>query len=687
MAINDLLGDDSAQGTTGGPMDALNAGMVNIPGREEDSEAKETERKLVQELNAEYQAARDFDKEMRKQYMLDRKYAAGKADPAWVSDANLIGSFIDILVSFLYAKNPDVGVRPAARVGNQPDPDSSNFAQTLQLVISKLWRDAKLKRTAKKTVRSVLTVGVGWMKSLMWSETKPNPQVERSMRTAQDELKRLQAQQSELETGYSNEDLDVQVAKIQETIAGLQSKMQPVSRAGMTIDFVRAEDMQVSLDVADIADYKDADWNANRLYVPKKALKSRFERLTDDDCKEAATYYQRQTAGPPDQSTPAGADASADGAFSKSPTGVVVGGQKPVEFVCIIELWDKRDGLVKTFVDGMKRWAVEPYPPPQATSDFYPYQQVILFPVDGERAPQSLPQRLRKLQDEYSQTRSGQRTTRERSVPGVLFNKQKVTPDGAKALATSVNMEYVGIDIEGDEPLQNIIGAKPSANIDARMWDTSAVVSDMERLSGVQEALSQSVQTAKTATEAGIEQSGFASRTGADRDSLEDTFRDLAHYTAETAIQEIKPDVAERIAGMAAFWPYGMDVQDVLTMCEVDIDAGSTGKPNQAADRQSWSIILPQVQQTMMTYRQLQLSDPQMAECVRNLLKETLRRLDDRLDIDQILPPMPPGLPGVPGAPVPGAPVPGAGPALPGAEPGATLPTDLPNPPAETATV
>lgn len=58
-----------------------------------------------------YNEARKFDEDARKQYAKDRRYARG--DSGFEVDANIIGTFVDVSESFLYAKQPDVDVLPA----------------------------------------------------------------------------------------------------------------------------------------------------------------------------------------------------------------------------------------------------------------------------------------------------------------------------------------------------------------------------------------------------------------------------------------------------------------------------------------------------------------------------------------------------------------------------------------------
>ena len=73
--------------------------------------AKARERADVERWAKRIEEARKFDEEARKQYARDRRYARG--DTASEVGANLAGTYIDILESFLYARDPDVDALPA----------------------------------------------------------------------------------------------------------------------------------------------------------------------------------------------------------------------------------------------------------------------------------------------------------------------------------------------------------------------------------------------------------------------------------------------------------------------------------------------------------------------------------------------------------------------------------------------
>lgn len=662
---DDLLGDvgtsDSARGTgvNGGALNAMSKGVT------EASEDDQAELDDVKRWTDDYKTARAFDKAARIQYVKDRKYASGLADPNWASDANLIGAFIDILVSFLFAQNPDVGVRPAEHVDEQPDDSMTKFAKTLELVTSALWKKGKLKRTGKKWVRASLSVGMGWFKGTFLTDKRPAPQLEQELSTQQDQLDRITAAKKCLTEDDNAADLEAEELAIQESMTGLNARLQKQKRYGLMCDSVRSEDIQVSLDVSDITEYLEAEWMSVDIYAKHDSLRSRFSRLTADDCTKAAKYYQRNVNLKGDGEEQVLGDNAQDiGQYSKDiPNGNADSG-KAVAFCKIIEFWDRKNQLVRTVVDGITKWAVEPYPPPQATERFYPFFGLWFYPVDGNRHPQSLAWRLRKLQDEYSATRSSQTLTRQRSVPGVLFNAGGLDTDEAKKLSDGVHGEFIPLQGTAGTPIQNLFAAKPLPTYNPALYDTSPTVSDMERISGVQEALSQGTKAAnepKTATEAQIEQQGFQSRTGNDRDQLEMGLDELAEYTAECAIQECPLSWVQRVAGQSAFWlgpddtngKPGMDIEDLLDMVEVNIDAGTTGKPNSAADKANWATILPLLEKSLLQIRQFQLADPGLAQSLVQVLRETLRRMDDRLDLDDFIPKGQPTPPPAPPPPVP----------------------------------
>ena len=197
MAAGGTIGTSGMMaGVQTDPSQASGMQDANSPLRETSSETEEQERAIVEKRLKKYHQAREFDANFRKQVAIDRRYSAGTSDLSWAVTTNLIGTIIEVLVALVYARNPDVSVRKSAQVDNSNTRIPMEiFAKTSEIVISKLWLKAALKKAAKKVVRSALSNGEGWIKATMRSDKKPQPQIERAINDAQETMERLQAQQ------------------------------------------------------------------------------------------------------------------------------------------------------------------------------------------------------------------------------------------------------------------------------------------------------------------------------------------------------------------------------------------------------------------------------------------------------------------------------------------------------------
>jgi hypothetical protein len=649
--------DDPQQAASSG-FDAVDTPTQPIPG----DITPEQEEALVKKYWKEYDNARKFDENFRKQVAIDRKYAAGTSDLSWAVTTNLIGAFIDVLVALLYARDPDVSVKKAPQVDNTNTVPLDTFAKTLEIVISVLWRRGKLRKAARKGVRSVLSNGEGWLKCTMVAEKVPKPEMETALNDARETLGYLQAQMKLLEDPEQGdpESTEAEIIEKQTLIADLEAKLELAINKMFVIEYVPTENMQVSTDIAQIDDYTDAKWIANEIYVEKEDALARFPRITAEDAKSAKIYYQRApkelTTRDIDNVLPQGMlTAESAQAFVTSTST-----EESPAFIRVVEMWDRTDKTIRTFADGIKKWVKEPYQEPYPTSRFFPYFYFAFYEVDAQRHPQSLSWRLYKLQDEFSAARSNFRLTRERSIPGVLFNATMLDDAEAKKLSDSKHQEYTALrPSDPSTPIGNLFAAKPVAAVDMRIFDPTLILSDMERVSGVQEALSAAINgpgNPKTATEANIQQSGTNARTTSDRDALEWMLTDLAQYTAEQSIQCLQPPEAARMAGPKAFWPFGMDIEDLFTMVEIEIEGGSTGKPRAPTDQQAWATILPLIRQMIGEIEQaLGSGNMPLANCLIELIKETMVRMGDESDPDRFIPQIPP--PGSPGAGTPPKPI------------------------------
>lgn len=691
---------------------------VEDPGREK-------RRQHVKALFEKIDQARKFDEDARKQYAKDRRYARG--DTGFDVDSNIVGTFIEILTAFLYARDPDVDVLPSESAvppeadalmeaaeqqvaGGDPlalqlagmqvqaefeamqaryrkrQRDNKAFAETLTIVVSRLWKDAKLKRQAKRWVRSCLTISVGWLKASWQTRTASDPIMRQQINDLQDNLQRLAAQRADLDDPQACGDLDAKRQQYEQALAGLQQKVERVIARGFVADMIPAEDIQVAIDIPALSEYVEAPWISHRSFIRFDQAKAMLG-LTDDQLKKATRYSQRKPIIGKNVTPAVADDVSADEAdqYTSGQARMDDAGKSLGECVRLEEVWSRDDNRVYTLIEGVDDYAKDPWSP-KPTRRFYPFFGLMTSETDGQRHPQSLTSRSYRLIDEYGRVRTAYRDHRKRTKPKTGFNAAAMDAKEAEKLAGATEQEMVPVRLNDPSmPLRDALQSIAYAQLDPQLYETQSIMSELERIWGVQEALSQAIATPKTATEAEIQQTGFHARTGAMRDAVEDCLSDLAVYTAEVALTNMARADAQHIAGPDAFWPEGLTAEELTQLVNVEIRAGSSGKPNTTAEREAWATLLPLLQQSIQMIAQLRQSSPlDLADKVEALLRETATRAGDRLDIDRLIP-QAGAVPAMPVPSAPGEPMNPAMPAGPMAAPDVQPPTGDPLNPAGAA--
>lgn len=656
---------------------------------------RRAEQQQVSRWQSTLKTAREFDNDILRAYARDRRYARG--DSGFEVDTNIIGSNLDTMVSFVYARDPDVDVIPSQmaeapkeqppQAPQPPDilqqamqgvlqggPEQAGFelaraqdefqqaqmlfqqqmaeyqakiqakrqrkleldlfSQTLEIVISKLWKKGKLKRQARRAVRSAMTVGVGYIK-LSWQErAERDPLIQQQINDLQDSMARIARLMEEAQESQTQE-IEAKRLQIEQHRSALEERAERVVARGLAIDFVRSENLAVAPGV-EILQLADAPWVCEYLYMRLEDAAKRFPDVSLEKLRKATRYQQVK---PKYEHDAPETTVTSDEASTYRLADSVNTTPSDTDYICIEEIWSLDDGIVYTTAEGLDFWLADPAPPNVKSPRFYPYFPLAFIEVDGERSPQSLVYRTWKLQNEYSRTRSAWAKLRRRSQQGVLFDSGEIEPASAKKLEKGQIQEFTGIKTVSGRPLKDVFIPKPLAIPNPALYDTVPILRDMDRSWGIQEALQGSIESAKTATEAEIQQTGFQSRTGSMRDLLEDWLSEMAVYTAQVATQMLTQEDVLALAGPDAVWPEISTADELEMLVDVDIRAGSTGKPNTRGEREAWATILPLVQNAIAQVGQLRGSSPsEIADKLEELVAETVMRSGDRIDVARLLP-------------------------------------------------
>lgn len=607
--------------------------------------------------------AREFDKAARKGYAIDRRYCEDRVDPE-VYDVSvpIAGTYVNILTGFLYTRNPETSVQPAESAGPSRIEDAKMLSRTLEIVIANLWKRGKLKAAADQLVRSGLTIGVGWIKAAYHRETERDPATDQKISTLRGQIAQLQATERQLAEGDAPNPDELR-AVYEQQLAGLEASVEQVIYSGLCIDFVRGEDMQVAIQCPTLKDYVSSPWIAQRIFRPLDKAAAEYPEVADR-LKSATLFYNVQ---PTDAEKRSGNVSDADADAYSTAGSPRTSNESAGANVCIWELWNRETGMVLTMAVGLKRYLRAPFAPDQKSTRFYSFFQWAPLWVDGRRHPQSLVDRSRSLLDEYNRTRTNYREHRRRAIPKLGFDAGAVEPEEANKMKAGATGEMVPLNLNGASP-NTVVFPIQYNQIDAALYDTATIRSELELIWGIQEALSSTITVPKTATEAGIQDRGTESRIGYQRDTLDEMLSDFSQYTAEVSMSPngLTHEDVVAIAGPEAFWINTDELGLVESLVAVDIRAGSSGKPATAMKQQQWSVLLPQLQQAVVQIGQMRGSSPQdIADSLEQLVVETIKRTGDTgIDPYSIIPqapPMTPVMPGMPGAPGPdGLPVPAA---------------------------
>ncbi|OSI16517.1 hypothetical protein BWD09_07060 [Neisseria dentiae] len=536
----------------------------------------------------------------------------------------LIFSTLSSLVPALYAKNPEIEIRPSAVAASAASNGNIwvEFAKTAeQLVQRELVVETDLKRKMKSCLLSTLTTGVGWLKVSLQDDYGSDPIQHDRMPDAQDNVAEIKALSEKLEDAGTEhdlikEELEVQMQNVEASLMGMGELF---IQKGFVIDRLASEDVFVLDDsIKEISEYANANAIAQRVWISGDDYMKMFGK------SEIPPSAKR---------------------FSRNKTENSYKSDEQTEDVMleVWEVWDKKSGHVYTFARGAKEFAREPYRPQLTGERFYPFFCLAFNHVDGRFWPLSDVETLIDYQDEYAHMRSQIRDVRQYNKPTYAV------PKGGDLNATDANRmiqtlrddehgTWLAVNVNPNQPISSNFQQLPIPQVNQSLFDPSMVFRDVEMTTRSGDAARGYINKAKTATEAEIMSMGMQSGISERQDVMEDVMRDMSRYALEILVRSYTPEEVARILGADSFWQ-NLDIDTAYRYLSVDIKAGSMSKPNKFQEREQWTQFLPVFQQNIMQMAQLiQSGQNSLAMALRKMLEETLNRFDERINLDEFIP-------------------------------------------------
>jgi len=559
-------------------------------------------------------------KEWREALEKLRRYERGKQTvDDKKSRTNMVYATIAAQMPELYAKNPTIAVTPTDAVSQAELAKVKKFCATAEKVIRKmLVEEGKLKKRAKANIRSTCVTSFGVLKVIYQKEYRGDPIAVRRIEDTQDNLARVEALIQQLKKTDDPSELAKKRDELQANLKALAAGNEVRIYKGFVVDRMKSEDFLVLDDNVDEFDeYVDARALGHKIWMTVGQARQVFQVEPI-----GATRYGRPRTDAQQKVDDTPADE---------------------QFICVIEIWDKENGVVRTTAKGMNRWLREPYAPACVPQRWYPFYVLGFNLTEGEWRPLSDVELLMSLQDEYDRTRQNYADVREKAVPKRIVRKGgNLSEQDVKNIVDSGNRDWVAVEGNPATPISQDVMQLEGLKIDPMAYDVTTIRNDMDLVSGRSDASRANLIKPKTATEAEIMAEAMQSRVGERRDTHEDLLSEMGEGALEVSLQELGIEEVKQIAGAEAEWPTTpQGAEEVFRMVSVKVRAGSSGRPNQQREREQWGQLMPVIEKTMTAVSELRAQgNYDMAEAALELLRETLRRYDENLDLDAIIPPM-----------------------------------------------
>ena len=482
-------------------------------------------------------------------------------------------------------------------------------------------------------MRAALTCSYGIVKVVYQRDLETDPIITQRLQDAQDNLQHIDGLLSRLaEDDGSRAELEAKQAELRETIAGLQEDAEAKMLDGLVIDRILTDQLIIDPSVVDFEDYVQVDWMCQtvpmRRATAEELYKVKLPKATAYEMSLDKVYERGRNSG----------------------TGSDIHPEED-DTIVLYEVWDRITQRVYTLADGCDFFLRDPYSPARVGGRWYPFFLLPYQQVDGKFIAQSLVDSIEQLEKEHNDTREAYAEHRSFCRPGYIASADIDERSLIRFSASELGEITVLKNAEGQD-LRSLIQPKTYPPIDQALYDTSLIRQDIEQVTGLQDAMRQSVVKPKTATEAQIMQQGLSARVAAFRDSVEDWLQEIATYAAQILLRELKEEDVARIMGEPKQvvdpatgaimvqkpydWPQ-LTTEEVARLIKVKIAAGSTGAPNKLEDQENWQKVLPTIQQLVQMIYQLKTQGLDTGP-VEVLLQETVHRFDDRFDASQLIP-------------------------------------------------
>lgn len=373
-----------------------------------------------------------------------------------------------------------------------------------------------------------------------------------------------------------------------------------IVREGMVLDFPDSDSIIIDPKCTRMSGFLGAQWVAQEFILDTDDIK---EIYSVDLQKGDFTSYEQKNGDKPKPEDEKG---------NKSRT-------------CVWEIYCKKDGLVYVVCDGGKDFLQEPDEPKVRLERFWPWFPLTFNELEDKKRiyPISDVSLIRPMQQDYNQNRQALREHRRANRPKSIVARGALDDDDLAALKSHPGNCVLQLNgLSAGQKIEEVIQPMKQTGMDPGLYEVDSTFTDLERVVGTS-AENLGGSSNSTATSSSIAESSRASAMASNVDDLDDLLTEVCRAAGAMLLMEMSEESVKKIVGAGAVWPE-ISANEVAQSLMLEIEAGSSGRPNKAAEMDNFTKIMPFL-------IQIPGIDPAW------LAKQAIQRMDDRLNVTDAL--------------------------------------------------
>lgn len=492
------------------------------------------------------------------------------------------------------------------------------MGKTLEILFAnamRIQRPIAFKKGMKGTVRRTCTTGVGYLELQFERQMGQSPLVQAELKDARARFDHLSYLMKETKDGDIQPD-DPEYLELEQTMASLENKKDIVLVEGLVFDYpastrVIPDKLTTSL---------DGFVGATRMTIEYLFTCQQVEEKFGCDLKKGEYKGYDNTLG---------SDSDGDSANYVSDDDDIDSSKRrkrSPDMVLVWKIYDKLTGNVFYVADGYDKYLRDPAPPDVTVPTFWPLWALTFNETESEDDlfPMSDVALMRSQQKSINSSRQGKAEHRTAARPRWMGKIGALEEKAKNDLKKMKPFDLLMVNVPDGMKIEDMMAAMKIPGVDPNLYDTGEVWNDVQTVVGSQQSSFGGLPSGDTTATAVQFSAGQADAAdNASVDELNDFLSMIAQAGGAVLLRETSPEKVLEIAGPGAFWP-DLDNEQIMDEIFLQVEAGSMGKPNQALELANFQKMMPFLMQM-----------PNIAPWW--LARETVRRLDDDVDLTEAL--------------------------------------------------